>query len=32
MNNIQKGYEYELYINNYLNTLDNIKIAYFLRS
>jgi superfamily II DNA or RNA helicase len=28
MNNIQKGYEYELYINNYLNTLDNIKIAY----
>jgi len=28
MNNIEKGYQYELYINNYLNTLDNIKIAY----
>ena len=28
MNNIQKGCEYELYIHNYLNTLDYIKIAY----
>ena len=28
MNNIEKGYQYEIFINNYLNTLTNIKISY----
>ena len=28
MDNIEKGYQYELFINNYLNTKDNIKISY----
>ena len=28
MNNIEKGYQYEIFINDYLNTLNNIKIAY----
>jgi superfamily II DNA or RNA helicase len=28
MNNIEKGYQYELFINNYLNSKDNIKISY----
>ena len=28
MNNIEKGYQYEIFINDYLNSKDNIKIAY----
>jgi superfamily II DNA or RNA helicase len=28
MNNFEKGYQYEIFINNYLNTLNNIKISY----
>jgi len=28
MNNIEEGYQYEIFINDYLNTKDNIKIAY----
>ena len=28
MNNIEKGYQYEIFINDYLNTLNNIKISY----
>jgi superfamily II DNA or RNA helicase len=28
LNNIEKGYQYEIFINNYLNTKDNIKISY----
>jgi hypothetical protein len=28
MNNIEKGYQYEIYINDYLNSKDNIKESY----
>jgi hypothetical protein len=28
MNNIIKGYQYEIFINDYLNSNDNIKISY----
>ena len=28
MNNIIKGLEYEIFINDYLNNKDNIKISY----
>ena len=29
MNNIIKGHKYELYINDYLNTLEYINISYY---
>ena len=28
MDNIQKGYQYEIFINNFLNSIDTIKISY----
>jgi predicted helicase len=28
MNNIKKGQEYEIYINNFLNSLEHVKISY----